>query len=137
MRKADILVALVLLGLAVLVAWESLQLNIGWGLNGPAGGIFPLLVGGRAGALLPGHSGPGVLASIPVFEATAGQAGRVGASPPGGPASRCPGGPYRDDRPLPGCCPLHWLYHALYRQASLASGPGPEHWHSAWQLLPL
>ena len=41
MRKADILVALVLLGLAVLVAWESLQLNIGWGLNGPQGGFFP------------------------------------------------------------------------------------------------
>jgi hypothetical protein len=27
--------------LAVLVAWESLQLNIGWGLNGPEGGFFP------------------------------------------------------------------------------------------------
>jgi hypothetical protein len=34
-------VALCLLGLAVLVAWESLQLNIGWGLNGPEGGFFP------------------------------------------------------------------------------------------------
>jgi putative tricarboxylic transport membrane protein len=41
MRKADITVALCLLGLAVLVAWESLQLNIGWGLNGPEGGFFP------------------------------------------------------------------------------------------------
>ena len=41
MRKADIAVALCLLGLAVLVAWESLQLNIGWGLNGPEGGFFP------------------------------------------------------------------------------------------------
>ena len=41
MRQADIAVALCLLGLAVLVAWESLQLNISWGLNGPEGGFFP------------------------------------------------------------------------------------------------
>jgi putative tricarboxylic transport membrane protein len=41
MRKADIGVALVLLGLALLVAWESLQLDIGWGVNGPEGGFFP------------------------------------------------------------------------------------------------
>jgi hypothetical protein len=41
MRQADIVFALVLLGLAVLVAQESLQLNIGWGLNGPEGGFFP------------------------------------------------------------------------------------------------
>jgi hypothetical protein len=41
MRKADMAVALGLLGLAMLVAWESLQLNIGWGLNGPEGGFFP------------------------------------------------------------------------------------------------
>jgi putative tricarboxylic transport membrane protein len=41
MRKADIGLALLLLVLAVLVAWESLQLDIGWGLNGPAGGFFP------------------------------------------------------------------------------------------------
>jgi putative tricarboxylic transport membrane protein len=41
MRQADIICALCLLGLAVLVAWESLQLNVGWGLNGPEGGFFP------------------------------------------------------------------------------------------------
>jgi putative tricarboxylic transport membrane protein len=41
MRKADVGFALILLGIAVLVAWESLQLDIGWGLNGPAGGFFP------------------------------------------------------------------------------------------------
>ena len=41
MRKADIGFALMLLVLAVLVAWESLQLDIGWGLNGPQGGFFP------------------------------------------------------------------------------------------------
>jgi putative tricarboxylic transport membrane protein len=41
MRKADIGFALLLLGLAVLVAWESLKLDIGWGLNGPEGGFFP------------------------------------------------------------------------------------------------
>jgi hypothetical protein len=41
MRQADIVFALFLLGLAALVAWGSLQLNIGWGLNGPEGGFFP------------------------------------------------------------------------------------------------
>jgi hypothetical protein len=41
MRKADMVFALCLLGLAILVAWESLQLNIGWGMNGPEGGFFP------------------------------------------------------------------------------------------------
>jgi hypothetical protein len=41
MRKADSMVALSLLVLAVLVAGESLQLNIGWGINGPEGGFFP------------------------------------------------------------------------------------------------
>jgi len=40
-RKADIGFAVILLGLAVLVAWESLQLDIGWGFNGPQGGFFP------------------------------------------------------------------------------------------------
>jgi putative tricarboxylic transport membrane protein len=41
MRKADIVLALLLFMLAVLVAWESLKLDIGWGLNGPEGGFFP------------------------------------------------------------------------------------------------
>jgi putative tricarboxylic transport membrane protein len=41
MRKADIGFAILLLMLAVLVAWESLKLDIGWGLNGPEGGFFP------------------------------------------------------------------------------------------------
>jgi putative tricarboxylic transport membrane protein len=41
MRKADVGFALVLLAVAVLVAWESLRLDIGWGLNGPQGGFFP------------------------------------------------------------------------------------------------
>jgi putative tricarboxylic transport membrane protein len=41
MRKADIGFALLLLVLAALVAWESLKLDIGWGLNGPQGGFFP------------------------------------------------------------------------------------------------
>jgi hypothetical protein len=41
MRRADIGFALILLVLAVLVAWESLRLDIGWGLNGPKGGFFP------------------------------------------------------------------------------------------------
>lgn len=41
MRKAEIALALFLLGIAGLVAWGALQLNIGWGLNGPQGGFFP------------------------------------------------------------------------------------------------
>jgi putative tricarboxylic transport membrane protein len=41
MRTADIGFALLLLALAALVAWESLKLDIGWGLNGPQGGFFP------------------------------------------------------------------------------------------------
>lgn len=41
MRKADIGFALLILVVAVLVAWESLKLDIGWGLNGPEGGFFP------------------------------------------------------------------------------------------------
>ena len=41
MRQADVGFALTLLGLAVLVAVGSLQLDIGWGLNGPKGGFFP------------------------------------------------------------------------------------------------
>ena len=41
MRQTDIIFALCLLVLAGLVAWESLALNIGWGLNGPEGGFFP------------------------------------------------------------------------------------------------
>ena len=41
MRKADIGFALLLLVVAILVAWESLRLDIGWGLNGPQGGFFP------------------------------------------------------------------------------------------------
>ena len=48
MRQADIVFALGLLVLAGLVAWESLALNIGWGINGPEGGFF-LLAGGRVG----------------------------------------------------------------------------------------
>jgi putative tricarboxylic transport membrane protein len=41
MRKADIGFALLLFVVAVLVALESLKLDIGWGLNGPEGGFFP------------------------------------------------------------------------------------------------
>jgi putative tricarboxylic transport membrane protein len=40
-RQADVGVALVLLVLAVLVAGSALQLDIGWGMNGPQGGFFP------------------------------------------------------------------------------------------------
>jgi putative tricarboxylic transport membrane protein len=41
MRKADIGFAALLFVLSVVVGWESLKLDIGWGLNGPEGGFFP------------------------------------------------------------------------------------------------
>ncbi|HSF31878.1 MAG TPA: tripartite tricarboxylate transporter TctB family protein [Candidatus Tectomicrobia bacterium] len=50
MRKADIGFALLLLALAALVAWESLKLDIGWGLNGPQGGFFPFWLAVGLGA---------------------------------------------------------------------------------------
>lgn len=59
MRQADIVFALLLLALATLVGWESLQLNIGWGLNGPQGGFFPfwLAVGlGLCGVVVLGQA---------------------------------------------------------------------------------
>ena len=40
-RQADVGFALLLLVLAVLVAVGALQLDIGWGMNGPKGGFFP------------------------------------------------------------------------------------------------
>jgi hypothetical protein len=41
MRTAEITCGLVLFFLGLLVLWESLELNIGWGLNGPEAGFFP------------------------------------------------------------------------------------------------
>jgi hypothetical protein len=45
MRKAEIACGLALFFLALLVVWESLKLNIGWGLNGPEAGFFPFWLG--------------------------------------------------------------------------------------------
>ena len=41
MRKAEVACGLTLLVLGLLVLWQSLNLNIGWGLNGPEAGFFP------------------------------------------------------------------------------------------------
>ena len=41
MRNAEVACGLSLLVLGLLVLWESLKLNIGWGFNGPEAGFFP------------------------------------------------------------------------------------------------
>jgi putative tricarboxylic transport membrane protein len=45
MRKAEIIVAAILLGIGVLVVADSIRLNIGWGMNGPEAGFFPFIMG--------------------------------------------------------------------------------------------
>lgn len=41
MRKADIVVALVLMAIGLLVIGDSIRLGFGWGMAGPAAGFFP------------------------------------------------------------------------------------------------
>ncbi len=41
MRAADVVTSVVFILLGVLVAWDSLRLGIGWGLEGPKSGFFP------------------------------------------------------------------------------------------------
>ena len=41
MRKADIVVALVLMSIGLLVIWDSVRIGFGWGLGGPEAGFFP------------------------------------------------------------------------------------------------
>jgi hypothetical protein len=41
MRKADIVVALVLMAVGLLVIGDSIRLGLGWGMSGPAAGFFP------------------------------------------------------------------------------------------------
>jgi hypothetical protein len=45
MRKADLAVAIALLGLAALVAGEGLRLGIGWSTDGPRPGFFVFYLG--------------------------------------------------------------------------------------------
>jgi hypothetical protein len=44
-RAADIVVALILVGVGALVVTDSLRLGIGWGADGPKSGYFPFYTG--------------------------------------------------------------------------------------------
>lgn len=44
-RKADIVVALLLVGAGALVIYDSLRLGIGWAADGPQSGYFPFYIG--------------------------------------------------------------------------------------------
>ncbi|MCL5022576.1 MAG: tripartite tricarboxylate transporter TctB family protein [Nitrospirae bacterium] len=50
MRKADIAVALLLMGVGILVIADSVRLGFKWGTNGPESGFFPFYLG--AGLIL-------------------------------------------------------------------------------------
>ena len=43
-KTADIIVAGLLMGIGILVAFDSLRLGSGWGLEGPRPGFFPFLM---------------------------------------------------------------------------------------------
>jgi hypothetical protein len=44
-KRADIIVALGLLAVALLVVWEGWRLGFGWSTDGPASGFFPFYLG--------------------------------------------------------------------------------------------
>lgn len=44
-RKADIVVALLFVGVGALVIYDSLRLGIGWASDGPQSGYFPFYIG--------------------------------------------------------------------------------------------
>jgi hypothetical protein len=44
-RKADVVVALLLIGVGALVIYDSLRLGIGWAADGPQSGYFPFYIG--------------------------------------------------------------------------------------------
>lgn len=43
-RAADIVVAVILMAIGLVVAYDALRLGAGWGLEGPKAGFFPLLM---------------------------------------------------------------------------------------------
>lgn len=45
MRKADIVVALILMATGLLVVGDSIRLGFGWGMSGPQAGFFPFYMG--------------------------------------------------------------------------------------------
>lgn len=44
MQKADITCAVVILGFGGLVMFDSIRLDVGWGMEGPKAGFFPFLM---------------------------------------------------------------------------------------------
>ena len=50
MRKADILVSLLLMSIGIIVIVDSARLGFRWGMNGPESGFFPFYLG--TGAIL-------------------------------------------------------------------------------------
>jgi putative tricarboxylic transport membrane protein len=44
MRKADIACAAVILCVGLLVMWDSIRLNVGWGMEGPKAGFYPFIM---------------------------------------------------------------------------------------------
>lgn len=50
MRKADILVSLLLMSIGIIVIVDSVRLGFRWGMNGPESGFFPFYLG--AGTVL-------------------------------------------------------------------------------------
>jgi len=44
MRKADIICALILLGLGILIMADSIRLGCGWAMNGPRPGFHPFIM---------------------------------------------------------------------------------------------
>ena len=57
-RSADIVVALLLVGVGGLVIADSLRLGIGWAEDGPKPGLFPLLHRAADRAVEPCHDRP-------------------------------------------------------------------------------
>lgn len=43
-KTADIIVAGILLGLGLLLGWDSFRMGSGWGMEGPQAGFFPLVM---------------------------------------------------------------------------------------------
>ena len=119
MRQADIVFALCLLVLAGLVAWESLALNIGWGINGPEGGFFPFWLAVGLGLCSLVILGQAVWRAAPAAQATRGVR-RVGTPVDGRPTSHRHGRPLCMHWPLPSNRPLSGFLHAMGWSAPLA-----------------
>ena len=137
MRQADIVFALCLLVLAGLVAWESLALSIGWGINGPEGGFFPFWLAVGLGLCSLVILGQAVWRAAPALHQATRGVRRVGTPVDGRPTSYRHGRSLRMHWPLPSNRPLSGFLHAMGWSAPLAPGPGGEHLSPARELLPV